>query len=198
MSREQLCRQAAALTVVMVSFVSSRLKRKRSEPETHIPDPLALALRDENEQHRVRTLNNIYNSTDAECISMLRMKRAPFFALCQTFRERSLVTDREGVSVEEQVAMFLHVVGHNQRFRVVHQSFRRSIQTVHKHFHQVLYAVGELRNDMIKPPSTATDPKILGSYRWNPYLKVIVYLGFITCLDSQCSLSHIHGFLGLH
>ena len=198
LSREQLCRQAAALTVVMVSFVSSRLKRKRREPETHIPDPLALALRDENEQHRVRTLNNIYNSTDAECISMLRMKRAPFFALCQTFRERSLVTDREGVSVEEQVAMFLHVVGHNQRFRVVYQSFRRSIQTVHKHFHQVLYAVGELRNDMIKPPSTATDPKILGSYRWNPYLKVIVYLGFITCLDSQCSLSHIHGFLGLH
>jgi hypothetical protein len=47
------------------------------------------------------------------------MKRTPFIALCQTFRQRSLVTDREGVSVEEQVAMFLHVVGHNQRFRVV-------------------------------------------------------------------------------
>jgi predicted chitinase len=65
------------------------------------------------------------------------------------------------VSVEEQVAMFLHVVGHSQRFRVVHQSFRRSIQTVRKHFHQVLYADGELRNELIKPPSTATDPKIL-------------------------------------
>jgi hypothetical protein len=154
----------------MVSFVSSRLKRKRKEPETHIPGPLALALRDENEQHGVRTLNRIYNSSDAECIAMLRMKRVPFFALCQTFRHRSRVTDREGVSIEEQVAMFLHVVGHNQRFRVVHQSFRRSIQTVHKHFHQVLYAVGELRNELIKPPSTATDPKILGSHRWNPYL----------------------------
>jgi hypothetical protein len=62
---------------------------------------LALALRDENEQHRVRTLNHIYNSSDAECIAMLRMKRFPFFALCQTFRQRNLVTDREGVSVEE-------------------------------------------------------------------------------------------------
>jgi hypothetical protein len=170
----------------MVSFVSSRLKRKGKEPGTHIPDPLALALRDENEQHRVRTLNHIYNFSGAECIVMLRMKRAPFFALCQTFRHRSLVTGREGVSVEEQVAMFLHVVGHNQRFRIVHQSFRRSIQTVHKHFHQVLYAVGELRNELIKPPSTATDPKILGSHRWNPYLKVLVYLGFITSLHSQC------------
>jgi hypothetical protein len=47
--------------------------------------------------------------------------------------------------------MFLHVVGHNQRFRVVHQSFRRSIETIHRHFHQVLFAVGELRSEMIKP-----------------------------------------------
>jgi predicted chitinase len=75
------------------------------------------------------------------------------------------VSGREGVTVEEQIAMFLHVVGHNQRFRVVHQSFRRSIETMHIHFHQVLYAVGELRNEMIKPPSTAIHPKVLGSHR---------------------------------
>ena len=85
-----------------------------------------------------------------------------------------MVTDRDGVSVEEQVAMFLHVVGYNQRFRVVHRSFRRSIQTVHKHFHQVLYAVGELRNEMIKPPSIAIHLKVLGSHRWNPFFKVVV------------------------
>ena len=52
------------------------------------------------------------------------------------------MTDREGVSVKEQVAMFLHVVGHNQRFRVVRHSFRRSIETVHKHFYVVLNAIG--------------------------------------------------------
>jgi hypothetical protein len=61
--------------------------------------------------------------------------------------------------------MFLHVVGHNQRFRVVHQSFRKSIETVHRIFHQVLFAVGKLRGHMIKPPNTSTHPKILGSPR---------------------------------
>jgi hypothetical protein len=173
-SREMLCAQAASMVVVMLSFVSTRVKRKNPEPETDGPDPLALhTIKCEAEQHRHYTLNMIYSSTDAECLNMLRMTRAPFFALCNLFRQRSLVTDREGVSVEEQVAMFLHVVGHNQRFRVVHQSFRRSIETVHKHFHQVLYAVGELRNEMIKPPSTAVHPKILGSHRWNPYFEVI-------------------------
>ena len=150
MSREMMCRQAAALVVVMVSFVTSRLKRKRSRPDTE-PDPLVYALRDEADQHKEQTLNLIYNSNDGEGLSMLRMTRAPFFALCNLFRDRSLVSDRDGVTVEEQVAMFLHVVGRNQRFRVVHQSFRRSIEIVHRHFHQVLYAVGELRSEMIKP-----------------------------------------------
>jgi hypothetical protein len=58
---------------------------------------------------------------------------------------------------------------------VVRQTFRRSIETVSRIFHQVLYAVGELRADLIKPPSTATHPKIMGSHRWFPFLKVPVY-----------------------
>ena len=81
LSHEMLCRQAAALTVVMVSFVSTRLKRKNPEPETPLHDPIALALiRDENEQHRQRTLRMIYNSTNSECIYMIRMKRAAFLS----------------------------------------------------------------------------------------------------------------------
>jgi hypothetical protein len=79
--------QVAALTVVMVSFVTTRLKRKMSEPETE-PDPLAPVIREENEQHIQRTLSMIYYSTDVECISMLRMRRAPFFLLCAQFLER--------------------------------------------------------------------------------------------------------------
>lgn len=49
--------------------------------------------------------------------------------------------------------MFLHIVGHNQRFRVIKQNWRRSIETVHRHFKEVLYAIGELRQDMIRPPT---------------------------------------------
>ena len=119
-------------------------------------------------------------SIDAKCIAMLTMSREPFFPLCNLFRQRGLVLDTINSLVEEQVAMFLHVVGHNQMFRVVHQSFRRSIEIVNRHFHQVLYAVGELRAEMIKPPSGSTHVKILVSHRWNPFFKVTVgYLGSI-------------------
>ena len=94
-SREMMCKQAAAMVVVMVSFVTTRLKRKKPEPEPESePDPLLYALRNEAEQHRQQTLNAIYNSTDGECLSMLRMTRAPFFALCNLFRERSLVCEK--------------------------------------------------------------------------------------------------------
>jgi predicted chitinase len=100
------------------------------------------------------------------------MRRAPFFQLCNVLRARDLLSDSIHSSVEEQVAMFLHVVGHNQRFRVIHQSFVRSIETVSRYFREVLYAIGELRNDMIRPASNETTPKIMGSSRWYPYFKV--------------------------
>jgi predicted chitinase len=76
-------------------------------------------------------------------------------------------------SVEEQVAMFLHVVGHNQRFRVIHQNFRRSMETVSRYFREVLYVVRELRGELIRPPSSQTPQKIRNSPRWYPYLKVM-------------------------
>ena len=128
--------QATAIVVVMIALVSSKLKRRGGEDE-----PISYGPRLEAE-HREKNISLIYNSTDAECIAMLRMSRAPFFALCDLFRQRGLVLDTINSSVEEQVAMFLHVVGHNQRVRVVHQNFRRSIETVSRHFHQVLYVVG--------------------------------------------------------
>jgi hypothetical protein len=92
--------------------------------------------------------------------------------LCELFRTRQLLRDSIHSSVEEQVAVFLHVVGHNQRFRVIHMIFRRSIETISRYFREVLYAVGELRNEMILPPSTATPTKVRDSLRWYPYFKV--------------------------
>ena len=62
--------------------------------------------------------------------------------------------------------MFLHVVGHNERFRVVDLTFRRSAETISRFFQKVLYAVGEQMNELIVPPATNVHPRILGSRRW--------------------------------
>jgi hypothetical protein len=140
-----MARKAASMVAVMVCFVVTRLRQIRRDesvpygPRTHA------------ERHRQSTLQMMFNYNDIECIAMLRMRRVPFFSLCNLLRSRGLVPETVGCPVEEQVAMFLHVVGHNQRFRVVHQSFRRSIETVSRIFHQVLYAIGELRGRKNSP-----------------------------------------------
>ena len=117
--RVVMARQAATLVAVMVSFLFSRIRRVRAQLEPSPYGPMSLG-----QQHRLSTLQMIMNSTDAECLAMLRMKRAPFLALCNRFRQRGLVGETSGCSIEEQVAMFLYIVGHNQRFRVVHQAWR--------------------------------------------------------------------------
>ncbi|WVZ70927.1 hypothetical protein U9M48_019556, partial [Paspalum notatum var. saurae] len=109
------------------------------------------------DEERQANLDIIYNCNDVECVNMLRMRSTPFFHLCDLLRSRSLLKDSIHCSVEEQVAMFLHVVGHNQRFRVIHQNWRRPVET--------------LRNDMIKPLSSETPLKIRNSHRWYPYFK---------------------------
>ena len=103
---------------------------------------------------------------------MLQMGKAPFAKLVETFRTRGLLKNSLHTGVGEQVAMFLHVVGHNQRFGVIHSRFRRSSETISRYFKQVLYAVGEMRGEMIKPASVRTPEKMRNSFRWYPYFKV--------------------------
>jgi hypothetical protein len=61
---------------------------------------------------RHENLQLIYNSIDAKCRAMLRITRTPFFfALCKLFRQGGLVANSINSPIEEQVSMFLHVVG---------------------------------------------------------------------------------------
>uniref|UniRef100_A0A0A9DE51 DUF8040 domain-containing protein n=1 Tax=Arundo donax TaxID=35708 RepID=A0A0A9DE51_ARUDO len=47
------------------------------------------------------------------------MRKDMFFKLCTRLRNADLLRDTIHVSVEEQVAMFLHTVGHNLRNCVI-------------------------------------------------------------------------------
>ncbi len=68
--------------------------------------------------------------------------------------------------------MFLHTVGHNLRNRLVHTNYDRSGEKVSRYFNKVLNAIGELRDELIRPPSLDTPTKIAGNPRWDPYFKV--------------------------
>ena len=128
---------AAALIAVMQAWLllvhHRAVRRNYRDVIRYVP----LFIRD---QERMANLNYIYNNNEVETVNMLRMGRAPFCKLVETFRSRGLLKDSIHTSVEEQVAMFLHVVGHNQRFTVIQGTFRRSSETISRYFRQVLFA----------------------------------------------------------
>lgn len=163
--RKLLINVAAYMAASMVVlYVWSRLRNKR-EPITYGPMV-------ERNKDRIKYMNDKILKDDETCTHMIRLKRASFFQLCQVLRERSLLCDTINVSVEEQLAMFLHTVGHNAKNRVVKINFGRSSETVSRYFQIVLHAIGELRSELMQPPSLESPTKIAGNPRWDPYFKV--------------------------
>ncbi|XP_020703597.2 eukaryotic initiation factor 4A-6-like [Dendrobium catenatum] len=68
--------------------------------------------------------------------------------------------------------MLLHTLGHSVRNRVKRFNFHRSGETVSKYFKAILHAVGELRNEFIKPPPPETPYMIKSSNRFMPFFKI--------------------------
>ncbi|KAI5021416.1 hypothetical protein ZWY2020_058146 [Hordeum vulgare] len=149
----------------MITLVVQSGKRKRREAITHAPI-------DERDRMRREYFDNKIWKNETTSVNMLRLRREPFFRFCQLFRDRKLLKDTIHLSTEQQVAMFLHSVGHTIRNRVICANFGRSGDVVSRYFQRVLHAIGELRDDLIRNPSLETQTKIEGNYRWDPYFKV--------------------------
>ncbi|XP_022684247.1 putative nuclease HARBI1 [Setaria italica] len=162
------CTAAAYMLLSMMAMViiESRKRKRATRREGITYGPI-----DERDRMRLEYLNNKIWKDDIVCVNMLRLNKAKFFRFCNLFRDRGLLEDTIHCSVEQQVAMFLNTVGHNLRNRLVGTNFDRSGETVSRYFNKVLRAVGELRGELIRPPSLETPTKILGNHRWDPYFK---------------------------
>ncbi|KAA0061279.1 retrotransposon protein [Cucumis melo var. makuwa] len=80
------------------------------------------------------------------------MDRRTFAILCHLLRTVSGLSSTEIFDVEEMVAMFLHVLAHDVKNRVIQREFVRSDETVSRHFNLVLLAVVQLYEELIKRP----------------------------------------------
>lgn len=91
--------------------------------------------------------------------------------MCAQLRGYGLVDGRY-VKVEEQVAMFLHTVGHDLRVRNSVFQFCRSGETVSRYFHMVLSSLLSLYGDVVKPATAANSPVDCSVERnWHHYFK---------------------------
>ncbi|KAL0561959.1 hypothetical protein IC582_002404 [Cucumis melo] len=125
-------------------------------------------------RHRIRELAyfRMIHESDLVCRQSTRMDRRTFAILCHLLRNVAGLSSTEIVDVEEMVAMFLHVLAHDVKNRVIQREFVRSGETVSRHFNIVLLAVLRLYEKLIKRPV----PNCLGALD-GTYIKVNVPAG---------------------
>ncbi|XP_040379426.1 protein ALP1-like isoform X1 [Oryza brachyantha] len=162
---------AIAICLASYSYLVD-MRKKQREGVTYSP----MLLRDVERNAR---LNCLFNGTEANCVSELRMRKAIFHRLCGHLRSCGLLVDTLHVTVEEQVAMFMHVVGHKWSNRFVGFEFYQSGETVSRYFNAVLDSLVSISKELIYLRSTETHPKITSSPgRFHPYFE-----GCIGALD---------------
>ncbi|PPD70662.1 hypothetical protein GOBAR_DD32456 [Gossypium barbadense] len=105
-------------------------------------------------------------ASDETCIEQVRMNRAAFFKLCEMLESIGGLKSTRFMLVDEQVAMFLHIISHHLKNRVIKHHFRRSEETVSRAFHSVLNAVIRLQDVLFKKPEPITADSSDTRWKW--------------------------------
>ncbi|XP_040948120.1 uncharacterized protein [Gossypium hirsutum] len=120
---------------------------------------------------RENYINSILYSGDQHCIDVIRMRPIAFFNLCDILSRNHLLQSTKSVNIREQVIIFLHIIGHNVRFRVIGSRYYRSTETVHRYFRVVLRAILKLYRLVIRLPNESNPSEIRNNPRFYPYFK---------------------------
>ena len=117
-------------------------------------------------------MTEVLNGHDDVCLEMFRMDKNIFRKLSDILRERGMLRDTAGVMIEEQLGIFLNIIGHNERNRVVQDRFQHSGETISRYFNNVLKAIKSLSREFLQPPPLTTPAEVFQSQRFYPYFQV--------------------------
>ncbi|KAB2603032.1 hypothetical protein D8674_004037 [Pyrus ussuriensis x Pyrus communis] len=126
------------------------------------------------DQERQSFLGRLFNGKDSTCIEQLRVSK----------RIGGLVRTRH-VSIEESVAIFLHILAHNLKFRVVSFHYYRSKETISRQFHNVLHAMMKISQEYVK-----YQPCIIGNSEREKWRWFEVILKCIIRIINACCILH--------
>ncbi|KAH6801111.1 nuclease HARBI1-like protein [Perilla frutescens var. hirtella] len=108
--------------------------------------------------------------------SRTQMYPDAFVKLYSNIRDKTPLEDTRHICVEEMVATFSIIVGHNDIYCNVRQRFNRSHFSTSQNFNKMLKALNTIAPDMIVKPSTAIPDKIQEIIRFMPFFKFIYVL----------------------
>lgn len=165
----RLIRERQLAAVHLICLVLSLLMRRRLQQVNSIALPSReLVL------HRQQVRNELLNdlSVSGKCREIIRMSKDAFCKLCDILVQSGGLRPTQRMSVEEQVARFLHIVGNDSRNRFISWIYRRSSSSTSRSFHRVLRAIIRLEEHYFQQPTGQITPKeIRQKKRFHPYFK---------------------------
>ena len=117
-------------------------------------------------QIRATEIQRITHASDTNCIWELRMDRNAFAMLCELLKTRGGLLDDGNVTIEEQVATFVHILAHHVKNRNIQVRFYRSGETISRYVHRVLLALLRLEDVLFVKPTPVPDDYTDSRWRW--------------------------------
>ncbi|KAF7145998.1 hypothetical protein RHSIM_Rhsim04G0159800 [Rhododendron simsii] len=101
-----------------------------------------------------------------------RMRKMNFFSLVYELEHNYGLQVSERISVAEQVAIFLWIMGQRANNRNAQERFQHSGETISRQFHNVLNALNAMAIDWVRPwPQQGVHSKIANNPRYYPHFK---------------------------
>nr|KAJ0218979.1 hypothetical protein LSAT_V11C300104770 [Lactuca sativa] len=94
------------------------------------------------------------------------MNRVTFVKLCRMVEIDGKLKASRYLQIDEQVAIFLYVLAHHVKNRVAKFQFRRSGETISKHFNNVLNVVIRLEKELFKKPEPISETSTDERWKW--------------------------------
>lgn len=104
---------------------------------------------------------------------VLRMDAPTFRSLCDELKRREFIkVDKNRLSIEQSLAIFLYICGHSERHRLAADRFQHSTETIHRHFKIMMRALCRLAVLIIRPPDpNVIPPEIRNNRKHYPWFK---------------------------
>lgn len=124
------------------------------------------------ESKQTKFVDDVLKGPNGSCLENFRMDKPAFYKLCDILHTRGLLRHTNKIKIEEQLAIFMFIVGHNLRTRAVQELFRYSGETISRHFNNVLSALLTISLDFFQPPKSDVPSAILEDPQYYPYFMV--------------------------